>query len=256
MAGAVSGLAAGILGIGSGIVMVPVLYHVMATLGIDAGIRMQMAIANSLAAIIPASLARAHGERGVIDWPLLQRWTVPMLAGVGVGSLIAGSAGGQQLALAFAAVALLIVLHLTLGNEHRRIGGRLPGNIVGLVLPALVGAASSITGIGANAIGVSFADVCGVSRLRAAGTAAMVALIVAASAVAGAIVAGWHAEALPPYSFGYLNLVAFALIAPVVLAAEAAGVAVAHMIEIKRLRLGVAALIAIATARMLWDALA
>jgi uncharacterized membrane protein YfcA len=228
---------------------------VMAALGIDASVRMEVAIATSLAAIIPASFARACYETSGIDWPLLQRWTVPMLAGVVVGSVIVGSADGRQLAVVFAVIALLIVLHLMLGTRRDRVARRLPANAVGLILPALAGVASTLTGIGGNTIGVPLLHLCDVPRSRAVGTASVLALVIAVPAVLGAIITGWHAASLPPWSWGYLNLVGFGLIAPILLVAEPAGAALAHMIDVKRLRLVFAALVIITTARMLWDAL-
>ncbi len=87
IAGAVSGLTAGMLGVGGGIVVVPVLYHVLALMGIDPGIRMHIAVGTSLATIIPTAFAsvRAHDKKGAVDWALLRRWAIPMLVGVAIG---------------------------------------------------------------------------------------------------------------------------------------------------------------------------
>src|SRR6202000_1661994 len=80
IAGAVSGLTAGMLGVGGGIVVVPVLYHVLGLMGIDPGVRMHLAVGTSLATIIPTAFAsvRAHDGKGAVDWALLKRWCVPM----------------------------------------------------------------------------------------------------------------------------------------------------------------------------------
>jgi len=256
IAAAVGGLGAGMLDIGGGIVVVPVLYHIMTALGTEAGVRMHVAAGTSLAAIIPASIARAHQERSAIEWPLVQRWTVPLLAGALFASVLAGLASGRVLALFFGVVALPIVLHLTFGGAKKRSDARSLGKAAGLVFPALIGGASTMTGIGANAIAVPMLGLFGVPAARAAGTASVFAAVAGLPAVFGAIVAGRHADSLPPWSAGYVNLLGFALVAPVLLALEPAGAALAHLIDLKRLRLVFAALIAIATARILWDALA
>src|SRR5579862_2103627 len=78
LAGAVSGLAAGVLGIGGGIVIVPVLYHVMTALGIADGVCMHVAIATALAAMIPAALAHVQNAKGKIDWPEVRRRAAPL----------------------------------------------------------------------------------------------------------------------------------------------------------------------------------
>ena len=83
IAGAVSGLTAGMLGVGGGIVVVPVLYHVLGLIGIDPGVRMHIAVGTSLATIIPTSIssARSHNKKGAVDWELLKRWVVPLVIG-------------------------------------------------------------------------------------------------------------------------------------------------------------------------------
>src|SRR5579872_3632128 len=128
IAGVVGGLVAGMLGVGGGIVVVPVLYHVLALLGVDVDVHMHIAVATSLSTIIPTSLSsvRSHNARGAVDWELLRRWAIPMVIGVLVGSTLAGLARGQTLSLVFVAVALPVSLHLAFGGEDRRIADHLP----------------------------------------------------------------------------------------------------------------------------------
>src|SRR5258706_8243046 len=97
IAGVVGGLVAGMLGVGGGIVVVPVLYHVLALLGVDADVRMHIAVGTSLATIIPTSISsvRSHNRKGAVDWELLKRWAAPMVIGVLIGSALAGIARGQ-----------------------------------------------------------------------------------------------------------------------------------------------------------------
>src|SRR5882672_11390341 len=104
IAGVVSGLTAGMLGVGGGIVVVPVLYHVLTLIGIDPGVCMHLAIGTSLATIIPTAFSsmQAHSKKGAVDWTLLRRWVIPMLIGVAIGSALAGIARGQTLTLIFA----------------------------------------------------------------------------------------------------------------------------------------------------------
>lgn len=255
IAGAVGGLSAGVLGVGGGIVVVPVLYHVMATLGIDANVRMHIAIATSLAAILPASLARMQEAKDRIDWTLVRRWTVPMLGGAVAGCLLFGLVDGLVLVIAFAALALAIVLCLALDFGKRPIGQWPPGIFGGLVASAFVGASSVMTGIGGNTIAFPVTTLYGMPQPRIAGTTSVFAALIAIPAVFGAVLTARNMEALPPYSLGYVSLPAFALLAPMLLFTEPAGAALAHMIDLKRLRFVFAALIVIVTARMLWDAL-
>ena len=252
IAGTVGGLAAGVLGIGGGIVVLPVLYHVMTELGVDASVRMHLAIGTTLAATIPAALLRAHTHRSAIDWKFVQRWTAALVVGAVAGVVLTAFAGGRLLAVIFAAVALMVTLELAL-DRGKRETSTLPA-AGHFLLPAITGGASAITGMGADVAGLPVLLWLGASPERAVAAASVFALAVAVPGAFGAILLGWHMPALPPASLGYVNLFAFALVAPVLLPAETAAAALAHMVDLRRLRFVFAALIAIATARMLWDA--
>ncbi len=257
MSGVAGGLVAGMLGVGGGIVVVPVLYHVLALLGLDPNVGMHLAVGTSLATIIPTSISsvRAHNAKGAVDWALLRRWVVPMVVGVIIGSILAGWAKGQALALFFAVVALPVAVHLALWGETRRIADHLPGGIGGLLLPAGIGGVSTMMGIGGGTVGVPAMTLCGVPIHRAVGTAAAFGAIISIPGTAGAVIGGWSAAHLPPYSLGYVNLLGFALIAPVSYVMAPIGAKIAHRTDQRALRMIFALFIAITAARMLYDAL-
>lgn len=258
IAGVVSGLTAGMLGVGGGIVVVPVLYHVLSLMGIDESVRMHTAIGTSLATIIPTAFSsvRAHDRRGAVDRALLKRWLVPMLIGVGIGSVLAGIARGQTLALVFACVAIPVALQLAFGREDRPIASHLPKGAAGLTLPALIGGLSTMMGIGGGTIGVPVMTLFGVPIHRAVGTASAFGVIISIPGALAMAVSGWGAAHLPPYSLGYVNLLGFLLIAPVSFFAAPLGAQWAHEMDRKKLRGVFAIFIAVTAARMLYDALA
>jgi uncharacterized membrane protein YfcA len=257
IAGIVSGFAVGMIGIGGGIVVVPVLYHVLATLGVDAGVRVQLAIGTSLATMIPSaySSVAAQRQQGIADVPLIQRWAIPMLVGVLAGAVLAGVAGGRTLALVFAIVAFPVAAYLAFAGENRRLAAQVPQGPAGLTLPAVIGGVSTMMGVDGATLGVPALTLCGIPMARAAGTAAMFTAIICALGTLGAIIAGWRAPGLPPYSLGYINVVGFLLIAPSTFLAPF-GARIADQVDVKRMRIVFATFIAIATARMLFDALA
>ena len=88
--GLVAGVMAGLLGVGGGIVIVPVLYHLFTLLGIDESVRMHAAVGTSLATIIPTSIlsSRAHEKRGSLDMALIKRLMPSVVVGVLVGSVL------------------------------------------------------------------------------------------------------------------------------------------------------------------------
>lgn len=257
IAGVVGGLVAGMLGVGGGIVIVPVLYHVLALMGVDPDIRMHMAVGTSLATIIPTSFssARSHNAKGAVDWNLLRQWVTPMVIGVLIGSALAGVARGQALALFFACVAMPVAVHLAFFSETRRISDHLPTGLGGLLMPAAIGGVSTMMGIGGGTIGVPTMTLFGYPIHRAVGTASAFGAIIAVPGTIGSIFAGWHAAHLPPYSLGYVNLLGFILIAPASYFVAPYGAQIAHMTDVRRLRMLFAFFIAVTAARMLYDAL-
>jgi uncharacterized membrane protein YfcA len=257
MAGVVGGLVAGMLGVGGGIVIVPVLYHVLALMGVDPDVRMHIAVGTSLATIIPTSFssARSHNAKGAVDWELLRRWVVPMVVGVLIGSALAGIARGQWLALFFALVAMPVAVQLAFFAEHKRIADHLPTGLGGLLMPAAIGGVSTMMGIGGGTVGVPTMTLCGYPIHRAVGTASAFGAIIAVPGTIGAMIAGWHASNLPPYSIGYVNLLGFLLLAPASYLVAPFGAQIAHLTDVKRLRMLFAFFIAVTAARMLYDAL-
>ncbi len=257
IAGVVGGLVAGMLGVGGGIVIVPILYHVLAGLGVEESARMHLAVGTSLATIIPTSLSSvgAHNKRHAVDWHLLREWWLPMLLGVIAGTAIAGIVSGRALTLVFAFVALPVALHFAFWGETRRLSDHLPTGAGRLALPFGIGGVSTMMGIGGGTVGVPAMTLCGVPIHRAVGTASAFGAIISVPGTIGAMAAGMHASGLPPYSIGYVNLLGFLLIAPLSFFTAPAGAAIAHMTDKRRLRLVFAAFIAITALRMLWDAL-
>ena len=110
--GAVAGVLAGLFGIGGGIVIVPVLEAALGFVGVDAAIRMHVAVGTSLATIIPTSIssARAHYLRQSVDVDIVRRWAMFVLIGALLGAWIASQVHSRVLALVFATLAALVAL--------------------------------------------------------------------------------------------------------------------------------------------------
>ncbi|HEY2068798.1 MAG TPA: sulfite exporter TauE/SafE family protein [Rhizomicrobium sp.] len=257
VSGVAGGLVAGMLGVGGGIVIVPILYHVLALIGVDESVRMHVAVGTSLATIIPTSFSsvRAHNAKGAVDWDLLRRWAAPMVVGVLIGSALAGIASGRALSLVFVCVALPVSLHLAFGGEDRRLADHLPGGIGGLAIPTFIGGISTMMGIGGGTVGVPAMTLCGVPIHRAVGTASAFGVLISIPGTIGMIANGWTAHGLPAWSLGYVNLLGFLLIAPASFFMAPVGANLAHSLDKRRLRLFFAAFIAVTAARMIWDAL-
>ncbi|HEY1631345.1 MAG TPA: sulfite exporter TauE/SafE family protein [Rhizomicrobium sp.] len=257
LSGILGGLIAGMLGVGGGIVVVPLLHYVLGVLGVDESVRMHVAVGTSLATIIPTSFSSvtAHNRKGAVDWVQLRRWAAPMIVGVVIGTALAGAVSGRTLSIVFVCVAVPVALHLAFNGEARRIADHLPEGLGGLALPAFIGGVSTMMGIGGGTVGVPAMTLCGVPIHRAVGTASAFGVIISIPGTIGMVIAGWHARGLPPYSLGYVNLLGLLLIAPASYFMAPVGASLAHAMDRRRLRLAFAFFIFVTAGRMLWDAL-
>jgi uncharacterized membrane protein YfcA len=228
--GAFSGFLAGLLGVGGGIVIVPVLFHVLALFGVDPAIRMQVAVGTSLATIIPTSIvsARSHWRRGSVDRVLLQRMAPMTFAGVIAGTALASWVSGQVLIAVFASVALLVALKMALGPATFSIGDGLPGRFGTGTLGSLIGCISAMMGIGGGTLTVPLLSLFRYPIHSAIGTAAALGLIIALPGAIGFAITGYKDPLLPPFSLGYVNVAGFLTIVPTSMLAAPWGARVAH----------------------------
>ena len=257
VSGVFAGLIAGLLGVGGGIVVVPVLYYALSLLGVDESVRMHIATATSLAVMIPTSLSsvRSHNKKGAVDRDQLKHWVVPMVAGVAVGAVLSGYASGKSLSLIFALASLPVAFYLAFGNENWRIADHLPRFPAGALLPFGIGGVSTVMGVGGGMIGVPAMTLCGIPIHRAVGTASAFGTIISIPGTIGAIIAGWSIANLPPFSLGYVNLAALIFLAPASYFTAPIGAHIAHKTDRKKLRTIFAVFIVITASRMLYDAL-
>ena len=153
--GVIAGILAGLLGVGGGIVIVPVLFHMFTLIGIDESVRMHLAVGTSLGTIIPTSIrsVRAHHKKGAVDIDLLKRWALPMLIGVAIGTAVAAYVNGAMLTAIFATVALLVAFNMAFGKEEWRLGDELPGSAGQGAIASSIGGVSAMMGIGGGTFG-------------------------------------------------------------------------------------------------------
>jgi len=240
LSGVVSGLLAGIFGIGGGAVLVPVFYQFLTALGIDEGVRMHLSVGTSLAIIIPTSIRSftAHRARGAVDMELLKSFLVPVPAGVVVASLIAASISSEQLRGVFACIAVLVGLRLVFNRENWVIGRTIPGNPVRAVVGFVIGLLSTLMGIGGGVMNNTFMTLFGRPIHQAVATSSGVGVLIAIPGAIGLIWAGWGDPRLPIASTGYVNWIAVALIIPVAILVTPFGVRISHWLSRRHLEIG------------------
>ncbi|MBT9463881.1 sulfite exporter TauE/SafE family protein [Hydrogenophaga sp.] len=250
--GLVAGVLAGLLGVGGGIVIVPVLYHLFTLLGIDESVRMHVAVGTSLATIIPTSImsSRAHRKRGSLDAALLKKLMPGVVVGVIVGAIASGFLSGHVLTAVFATVALLVALNMAFKRDGFALADGLPGTAGTALLGSGIGGVSTLMGIGGGTLSVPILNALRVPMHTAVGTGAMLGTLISVPGALAFVLNGLDVPNRPPFSVGYVNLLGFALIVPATLATTGWGAKLAHSINARRLRQVFAMFLALTAARM------
>ena len=209
--GAFAGTLAGLLGVGGGLVIVPVLASVFAAQGIDAGVIMHLAIGTSLATIVFTAISsvRAHHRRGAVQWRLMRQLVPGIVVGAWLGAMAADLLPTTALRSIFGVFELLIAAQIgfaLLPEGHRELPRRLGMGVAG----AVIGGVSAIIGIGGGSLTVPFLAWCSVDVRQAVATSAATGLPIAVAGALGFVAAGWDAVHLPAGSFGFIYLPALA----------------------------------------------
>jgi uncharacterized membrane protein YfcA len=235
--GALVGFAAGLLGIGGGVVMVPFLVLVFREHGMPPEHVVHIALGTALAAMVftSASSMGAHHAHGAVDWKIARAMSPGMLAGSFAAALAAGLIPTRTLALGFTVLVFYAATQILL--DLRPAGSRdLPGAPGLFAAGALIGAVSSLLAAGGAFLTIPFLTWCKVPLRRAIGTAAANGLPIAVAGAAGYIVQGSRVAGLPSPSLGYVYLPALALVVMTSMLAAPLGARVAHRLPVKRLR--------------------
>lgn len=257
-AGVITGLLAGLFGVGGGAVIVPVLYQIFGMVGVPEEVRMHLCVGTSLAIIIPTSISsfRTHFAKGKVLVEVLRVWALPVVAAVILGSYIAAFAPASVLKIVFICVASINAFKLLAGRDDWRLGDSLPGKLGLGTFGLVIGLASSLMGIGGGVISNMFLTLFGVGMHSAIATSAGLGVLISIPGAIGYIVAGWSKmAALPPLSFGYVSLLGFLLVAPTSTFLAPYGARLAHNTPKRRLEIAFGLFLVITASRFLWSML-
>jgi uncharacterized protein len=254
VAGIVTGILAGLFGIGGGAVIVPVLFEIFRILGVPEAIRMQLCIGTSLAVIIPTALRsyRAHRERGLVIPEVVRVWTIPAVIGVVIGSVIAAFAPEAVFKVAFVVIVWIIAARLVAGGDRWRIGDGLPGRPIMQAYGLVIGLGSSLMGISGGSLATMALTVHGQPILNAVATSAGIGVPISIVGALGYALAGLpHQSQMPPLSLGFVSLIGVAAVAPISSYVAPLGARLAHAMPKRYLELGFAAYLLLVGARFL-----
>ncbi|OGI44567.1 MAG: hypothetical protein A2V92_00975 [Candidatus Muproteobacteria bacterium RBG_16_65_31] len=250
--GVFAGFVAGLLGVGGGLIIVPVLALLFQRQGVSGAVLMHLAIGTSLASIIVTSLSsmRAHHARGAVLWDVFRRLTPGIVVGALVGAAIADLMPTRALRGFFGVFELLVAAQIAFNvaaAPHRRLPGRVGMARAGMV----IGAVSAVVGIGGGTLTVPFLVWCNIAIRKAVATSSAVALPIAVAGAVGFVTAGWNEAGLPDWSSGYVYWPALAAIAPASILLAPVGARFAHTIPTVTLSRIFAGFLALLGIRML-----
>ena len=235
--GAVTGVLAGLFGVGGGAITVPVLFEVFRQTGVADGIAMPLAVGTSLAIIIPTSIrsVRGHHAKGAVDVAVLRAWAVPVLVGVVLGAWVARYAEPEVFQLVFVVVGAINAAKLLFGRASWRLGDALPGGIGLRAYGFAIGLASALMGIGGGALSTLVLTLYGRPIHQAVATSSGMGVLISIPGAIGYVVAGWGRAGLPVGSLGFVSVLAFLLVVPTALLTAGIGVNLAHALPRRRL---------------------
>jgi uncharacterized protein len=235
--GTAAGLLAGLLGVGGGLIIVPLLLLTFTRQALPASSLMHVALGTSMASIVFTSISslRAHDRRGAVDWLIVRRITPGIMAGTFLGTWVAARLSTVFLKWFFVVFLYLVAVQMLLDRKPRPTR-QIPGIGGTSAVGGAIGGISSLVGIGGGSLSVPFMVWCNVPVHRAIGTSAAIGLPIALAGSAGYIVNGLGAPDLPPLALGYVSLPALAGIVLASVATAPLGARLAHSLPVAKLK--------------------
>lgn len=253
--GAFAGFFAGLLGIGGGLVMVPLLAMIFqAQGGFPVDELLHMALGTSMAAIIFTSISslRAHHRHGAVLWPVVWQITPGILLGTMLGTRFAAHLPAHLLAIFFSVFVCLVAVQMCL-NLKPQPTRELPGGLGVVSVGVAIGALSALVAIGGGSLTVPFLNWCNVRVQHAIGTSAAVGLPLAIGGTAGYIFNGWALPGLPPGSMGFVYLPGMLILVVASMTTAPSGARLAHRLPVAILKRIFSVVLVLLAAKMLWS---
>jgi hypothetical protein len=254
--GVIVGMIAGLLGIGGGVVIVPILVFVFTAQGFPGQHMMQLALATSLGSIVVTSVSSfmTHHRHGAVRWDVVKGITPGILLGTFSGTWLAAQLSTRALKIFFGCF-LYYVAATMLSNFKPKPTRLLPGLLGMNGVGAVIGVVSSLVGIGGGALSIPFMMWCNVPVHYAIGTSAAIGFPIAVAGTAGYILNGLSAADLPAPHLGYLYIPALFGIAFFSFFTAPYGARLAHKTPVVTLKRIYAVFLIIIATRIIWGAM-
>jgi uncharacterized membrane protein YfcA len=190
--GIISGFFGGLLGLGGGVVAVPILFAIYEKLGIPFEWRMHVVVGTSLAGTVAVNITSVmtHHKKGAVDWAIVKDWVMVTIVGALIGAFFAKGLKTTELVYFFATLLLLLAFKMLLPMDKFHLGTALPSGVMRFLPPGVIAFFSAVMGIGGGSFTVPYMSLYSVAIHRAVGTAAAIGLFISAAGALGFIVAG------------------------------------------------------------------
>lgn len=236
--GVIAGFVAGLLGVGGGLIIVPVLIIIFQSNNFSPDIIVHLAIGTSLASIIFTSLSSIyahHFRHHAVRWDIVKQLTLGIVVGAFAGAVLADFVSASNLQLIFGFFEISVAIQMAL-NIKAHAGRKLPNKAGMIMAGSGIGVVSSIVGIGGGSLTVPFLSWCNIKIQQAIATSSACGLPIAIAGCVGFIVTGWNEVTLPKYTFGYIYWPAFIMIVISSMLMAPVGAWFAHWISAEKLK--------------------
>jgi uncharacterized membrane protein YfcA len=252
--GLFAGFVAGLLGVGGGLIIVPVLSFVFAAHHFPDAYTLHLALGTSLASIVFTSISsfRAHHAHGAVNWKIWRQVTPGIITGTLLGSVLAAHLSTHFLKVFFVIFLFYVGTQMILDIKPKA-ARDLPGLPGMFGAGNIIGAVSSLVGIGGGTLSVPFMTWCNVKLHDAIGTSAAIGFPIAVAGAVGYVANGLRVDGLPEYSLGFIYLPALAAIAVASILTAPFGARLAHRLPVKKLKKIFAVLLYTLGIRMAWS---
>lgn len=252
LTGVFAGLIGGMLGLGGGVIIVPVLLFLFIQQGFSPSILMHLAVTTSLATIIVTSISATytHHRKGAVLWPVVNRLAPGILLGAGLGAVLADSLSSNTLRIVFGVFEILVAIQI--GFELKpKAKNKLPETPGLLGSGTGIGLFSTILGIGGGSLTVPFLLWCNVNIRNAVAVSSACGFPIAAAGTTALIIAGWNNPDVPATSISYLYWPAALIIIAMTIFFAPLGARLAHYLSVPTLKRIFAVLLMVVGIRML-----
>ena len=251
--GAVTGVLAGLLGIGGGVIIVPALGVLFAHQQFAPDQIQHMVVGTSLASILFTSISsmKAHHERENVDWSIVRRMAPAIVIGTLSGAWLASQVSTRFLQWLFVIFLYTLAAQMLMKESVRPAHTRSKHTVAMTLVGGLIGGLASMVGIGGGSMVVPFLSWCNVAMRTAIGTSSAIGLFIALAGTVGSIIFAKSDAALPGLSLGYVHLPALVGIAVFSMLTAPLGAKLAHRLPVPILKKGFALLLFVIGTKLL-----